>query len=65
MPVEPTVAIEPSLLLHVPPVVSFDNIVVALTHTFIVPVIDATVGSGLTVTTTEAIVVQPNPLVTL
>ena len=59
------VAIEPSLLFHVPPVVSFDNVVVAPWHRLIVPVIAATAGNGLTVTTAVAIVVQPKPLVTL
>jgi len=65
MPVAPMVAIEPSLLLHEPPVVSFDNVVVAPAHTFIVPVMDAIVGNGLTVTIAVAIVVQPKPFITL
>jgi hypothetical protein len=35
-------------LLHVPPAVALLNVVVALTHTLVVPVMAA--GSGLTVT---------------
>jgi len=65
MPVEPIVAIEPSLRLHVPPVAVSARGVVEPAQTDIVPVIAGTVGNGLTVTTAVAIVVQPKPLVTL
>jgi len=41
IPVDPTVAVVPSLVLHTPPVVLLPSAVVLLTHTFIVPVIVA------------------------
>ena len=47
MPVEPTVAIAVLLLLQVPPDVASANVVVELTHTFSVPVIDAGVEHGI------------------
>ena len=47
--VEPIVATVGVALVHVPPVVASDNVVVAPTHTLSVPVIEA--GSELTVTT--------------
>ena len=46
------------ILLHVPPPVASDNVVVPPTHTLVVPVIVA--GNGFTVTT--ALVAQPVPL---
>ena len=54
-PVEPTVAIEVVLLLHVPPPESELNVVVAPGHTLNVPVMAA--GNGYTVTT--FVVVHP------
>ena len=65
MPVEPTVATEPSLLLHTPPLVASLRVVVEPAHTLIVPVIADTVGNGLTVTVDVTIVTQPKPLVTV
>jgi hypothetical protein len=50
-PAEPTVAIAGALLLHIPPGVTSLNEVVAATHTFAIPVIEAgTTGNGFTVT---------------
>ena len=51
----PIVAREVLLLLHVPPIVTSDKVVVEPTHTFIVPVIAA--GTGLTVMI--FVVIQP------
>jgi len=65
MPVEPTVATEPSLLLHAPPLVVSLSVVVDPAHTLMVPVIADTVGNGLTVTTEVTVVTQPKPLVTV
>jgi len=65
IPVEPTVATDVLPLLHVPPVVVLFRVVVAPWHKLIVPVMAATVGNELTVTTVVAIVVQLKPFVTL
>ena len=65
MPVEPTVATDVLVLLHVPPVAVSARVMVDPTHTFEGPVIAGTTGNGLTVTTAVTIVVQPKPLVTL
>jgi len=65
MPVEPTVAAEPSLLLHTPPLVASLNVVVEPAHTLIAPVIACTMGNGLTVTAVVTVVTQPKPLVTV
>ena len=46
VPAEPTVARAALLLLHVPPAVASDKVVVAATHTVVTPVIPA--GNGLT-----------------
>jgi hypothetical protein len=52
MPVpNPILAIDVSLLIHVPPVRVSDNVVVCPTHTVLIPSIG--VGSGLTVTIVE------------
>ncbi|WP_345078726.1 hypothetical protein [Nemorincola caseinilytica] len=59
MPVlDPTVAIDVALLVHVPPVVAEDNVVVAPIHTDRVPVIVA----GAAITVTIAVLMQPNLL---
>jgi len=58
------VAIEASLLLHVPPVVALDKVMVLLLHKLVAPVIALTVGVGLTLILTEATSV-PQLLVTL
>ncbi len=55
IPVLPTVAIDPSLLLHVPPVVEQLKDVVDAVHTLVVPVMDA--GAAPTVAIT--VVLQP------
>ena len=47
IPVDPTVAIDILLLLHVPPVVISDNVIVLPGQTCVRPVIDA--GAGFTV----------------
>ena len=52
-----TVAFDGLLLLHVPPVAVFDNVVVNPAHTDDVP--DIAEGAPLTVTTTVAGVPQP------
>ena len=59
------VAIVASLLLQVPPAVALASVAAVPTHTSVVPVIAATVGSGLTVITLIAVPVQPVPLVTV
>lgn len=56
--VEPTVAVSKSLLLQVPPPVASVSVLVDPTQTFIVPVIVA--GSGLTVTVTAELALQPD-----
>jgi len=65
IPVEPTVATDVLLLLHVPPVAVSARVIVDPTQTLDDPVIAGTVGNGLTVTAAVTIVVQPKPLVTL
>jgi len=65
MPVEPTVATEPSLLLHAPPLVASPSVVVEPAHALMMPEIADTVGNGLTVTTEVTVVTQPKPLVTV
>jgi hypothetical protein len=52
------VATEVLLELHVPPVVALDNVVVEPTHTPVLPVIEATVGRGVTVTVVADDVVE-------
>jgi len=47
---EPTVATARLLLLHTPPGVPSDKVLVAPTHSWAVPVIPPTTGSALTVT---------------
>jgi hypothetical protein len=63
--VVPTVATAGVLLLHVPPVVALDSVVVEPAQTFNVPVIAATVGLAFTDTTAVTVAVQPKPFVTL
>ena len=60
-----TVATVASDDVHVPPVVADANCVVKPEHTFVAPVIAATVGNGLTVTVVDTDEVQPLPLVTV
>ena len=57
VPVEPTVAADALVLLHVPPLVaSFNDVVAPPSHTLGVPVIDAGAeGSGFTVTLAVAV----------
>ncbi len=62
---EDTVATDVLPLVHTPPVVVLARVVAEAAHTLIVPVIAATVGSGLTVTTAVTAVMQPAPLVTV
>jgi hypothetical protein len=50
MPLVPIVATDVLLLVHVPPVTVFDNVIVVLTATVFGPVMDPALGSGLTVT---------------
>lgn len=50
MPVEPTVATDTAVLLHVPPVDVVLSTVVAPWHIVVVPVIAFTVGVAVTVT---------------
>ncbi len=64
MQVLPTVATPVAPLLHTPPVVAFDNVVVLPAHTVAVPVIVPPDGSGLTVTTC-VVVALPQLLVTV
>ena len=65
MPVEPTVATEAVLLLHVPPEVVLFSVVVAPVQTTGVPVMAATAGNELTVTTANIELVHPKLLVTV
>ena len=51
IPVEETAAIAELDVVQVPPVVADANCVVKPEHTFVAPVIAATVGNGFTVTT--------------
>ncbi len=60
-----TVATNVVPLVHTPPEVVLARVVVEASHTLIVPVIAATVGNGLTVTTAVTAVIQPAPLVTV
>ena len=65
-PVVLTVAIAVLLDDHVPPVVELANVVVDPAHTFDDPVIAATIGNGLTVTTVACEVKeQPDAFVTV
>lgn len=54
---EPTGAIAVLLLLHAPPVVASVSVIVAPTHTLLLPVIAA----GEVLTVTVAVVAQPVP----
>ena len=58
-PVLLTVATPAALLLHVPPAVAMLSWVVLPIQTPLLPVITATVGNGLTVTASVAVLVQP------
>ena len=64
IPVAVTAATAALLLLHVPPAVASDNVVVAPVHTVVVPVIVPAVGVAVTVTVAVAVAV-PQALVTL
>ena len=48
-PVGVTVAVAGALLLHVPPVVASLNVIAALSHTLLTPVIVPAFGNGLMV----------------
>jgi hypothetical protein len=63
-PVADTVATVASDDVHVPPVVADANCVVKPEHTFVAPVIAATVGNGFTVTAV-AVDVAEHPLALL
>jgi hypothetical protein len=65
IPDVPMVATEVVPLLHTPPGVAFESVVVPLSQTLKVPVITATVGSGLTVTITVVLLLHPKPSVTV
>ena len=53
-------------LVHTPPAVVLDNVVVAEEQIEVVPVIDATTGNGFTVTVTTGDVAETHvPLVTI
>jgi hypothetical protein len=54
-----TVAVVGVALLHVPPAVAFDNVNVAVTQAFVVPVILATVGTSIIEIEVVTIEVQP------
>jgi hypothetical protein len=64
-PVVPIVATEVVLLDHTPPDVVLLNKVVAFSQILRMPVIAATTGTGLTVTTVVTLVTQPKLLVTV
>ena len=64
-PPVPIIATATLLLLQVPPVVTVLYVMVFPTQTFVGPVIDTTVGKGLTVTTDVTEVLHPNPLETV
>ena len=63
-PAASAVAVATSLLLHVPPVVEEDKVVVAPTQTEVIPVIGSTTGNGFTETSIVAIPIHPNALTT-
>ncbi len=63
--VDDTVATDVLPLVHTPPDVVLARVVIDASHTLIEPVIAATVGNGLTVTTAVIDVIQPAPLVTV
>jgi hypothetical protein len=64
IPPVPIVATPVVLLLQTPSAVALASVVFALAHTLSVPVIAATVGIALTVTTELTVVVQLKPFVT-
>ena len=62
-PVELTVAVAVLADDHTPPVVVLESVVVAPSHTDVVPVIDATTGNALIVTVVVTELVHPFALV--
>lgn len=64
VPVEFTVAIPGLALVHVPPPVELESVVVAPGHTVAVPVIVPADGSGFTVNE-RVVSLAPQPLVTV
>ena len=58
-PVELIVAVAVLAVDHTPPVVAFAKVVVAPSHTAVVPVIEATEGALLIVTVVVTALVQP------
>ena len=57
MPVLLTVAIPVETLLHTPPVIASVNDVVALTHTFEMPLTVPAIGNGLMLTVAVAVAI--------
>ena len=64
-PAELTVAIPEALVLHVPPVVAFDKVVVDPTHIEAFPFTTPTVGVEVTATAVVAVALHPLVSVTV
>ena len=58
IPEASTVAIAVLLLLHTPPAVAFDKVIVEPAQTLLFPVIEATIGNGSMVITEATVVIQ-------